>query len=314
MTVDNGFVIAPWWQTGWLIFDSTTPANTQFYFRAKQRSNDQYRNDADQVFYNNQPWPVFVDEFRFCSFNEQQGPGNATDFYGLFAIRAQSSKYGHLWDEWAHLTSLFNAPPERFSSGIIRYQSRLILPQPLYLTAEDNFFTRVYPGFQQTNDVENFQIALQGYDPENKAPIMRVSDLNNIAAGSQSDFTLTNDRDKANRAMMLEAITFGATGSQGRGFLSDLEIEFNPPKGPRWTNDVTTPMGILYDQVKTPLYFGIGGGGIHIPASPYVIEPGGNFYVEAQLLKPAGDQNSGSKFSLACCLYGHQIVPRDYYR
>lgn len=315
MTLPKGFkirgdstLVAPWWQTGYFLFDGDgDPVNESFYFRRKQRSAFAYKNDHNQLFYNNQPWPVYVDEIRFMV-NKPSLP-NINDILGCFSFRVQSSKYGSMWDEWALATALCNAPPERFNTGLFRPNGRFILPQPYYLSVEDNFYIRAYAAYNQAADYGGFQFGLLGFDPVNESPVVRVSDPVTIAAGSQNDFALTNDRDKASRAMFVESVTFSAYPDTSIAF---VEVEINPPTGPRWTDDVTTPLGVLYDQPRLSGLVTSDCGGIHIPGSPYVIEPGGNFYVEGQLLVDPASTTANSM--LVCCLYGHQEVPIDYYR
>ena len=305
------YVVAPWWQTGWFIFSGASAAGTRFYFRRKDRTAAAYKNDANQLFYNNQPWPVAVDELRFLYGSASTTPAT-NDMLGNFAFRVQSSKYGNLWDEWALGSALCNAPPERFTPLVGRPSGRMLLPQPLEMSAEENFFIRAYPGLLQSATIEGFQVGIKGFDPFNESPVARVSDAQDITTASQNDFAITNDRDKASRSIRTEELTFSAHRYSATAPFPFIELDIQPPKGPRWTDDISTPLGLLYDQHRSPAIAGMGGGGIHIPGSPYVLNPGSTFLMEGQLIDaPVG--SSGARY-LACCLYGHQIVPEDHYR
>lgn len=310
------YVIAPWWQTGLWIFDATIGRYERFYFRRKQRTALAYKNDQKQLFYNNQPWPVYVQEFRFGG--EYYAFGGApsmigNDILGSIALRAHSPRYGEIWAEWALGSSLLQAPEERYYSGMNLTRGRMLLPQPLPLLPEDNFELRVYSSYYQGAAVTGFQTGLKGFDPYNKIPIARVTSTLDIAANSQNDFALISDRDKESRAMIMEELTFSAQADTSASFRL-LELEINPPRGPRWTDDVSTPIGLLTDQMACPEianWFG----GLYHPAAPYRIDPGEQFIVEGQTLGAANQLTIGeASHSLFCCLYGYQIVPSEYYR
>jgi hypothetical protein len=92
-----------------------------------------------------------------------------------------------------------------------------------------------------------------------------------------------------------------------------VELEINPPRGPKWTDDVSTHLGFLVDQLPT---FSARKGSVTLSLeAPIVVPPGGRIFLEGLVLNGAAEINTDNVDGwIAAMLMGHQEVPDDYDR
>ena len=275
--------VFPWYQTGYYIVTQSTPQNERAYFRRNNAGAIAYKNDDGQVYYNNQPWPVYIDEMRFYWENIQK--------LGYFSFSAQSSKYGRLWPDFILSTTLLNAPMARYLPG--ERETVMTLPSSILLSPEDVPLVSIYAASASC------QLGILGFDPENKSPVVRCSDVLTVAG--RGDFALVSDRDNDSRWMYADSLTFPA----------GVEIAIDWPNSPKWTDDPSTPGRFIQDQSGPNTE---AQSAYYRPEKPYVLEPTDTFYLEVLSLRSGADALSGQDDGrIGCCLYGHQIVPEGYY-
>jgi hypothetical protein len=310
-------MIYPWWQTGFYFYDNAGPAPGQrFYFRKRQRSADAYYAGNDQLFVNTQPWPVYIDELRFF---QRYGNVASTRYYSTFdgfGVRMQSSLDGNVVNNFMPISSLHYCDPVRCEPCITRRGGKMTLPSPFYLDGSENFSFRVFPGSAGIASIAGIQIGLLGFDPKNSAPVVRTAvPITVTAAQAPTDYVLDAGRDKNVRDISVNEIAFSISGGAAEvGAFWEVELEISPPRGPKWTDDVSTHLGFLVDQLPP---FGYNKGAVVMtPPTPWAVNPGGNFMVEGLTLPTSAQipiQFAAAGW-IACMAFGHQEVPDDYHR
>lgn len=304
--------IFPWWQTGHYLVDGAGPAAaTRFFFRRKQSAVAAYRNDSTQAFINPQPWPIFVDEIRFFSYELETRPGFPSIDLSDFAFKMRHSRYGEIFSEFVMSFAFGYCDPLRTSPKAARRGGKLTLPQPYHLEAEKALsLTLRAPA---TSDITGFQAGVRGFDPYNLAPVIRTASPVAVAAGgAPTDVALVSDRDKNVKAINVEDITFSIYGGSDTSvrFFWDLEISIEPPDGPRWTDDISTQIALLSDQLQAYYY----GRNVVVftPPSPYIMMPGDQLFIEGMAMEGGVFGENGGQ--VVAMIMGHQEVPSDYYR
>jgi len=304
--------IYPWWQTGHFFIDGLGPAaGDRFYFRRKDSAVAAYKNDSTQLFINPQPWPVFIDEIRFFSYNPGARADSISSTLNKFAFRMSHSRYGEIFSEFVNGYALGFGDPLRSSPKVARRGGKLTLPAPYHMEAEKALTMTLRA--PTTSDITGFQAGVRGMDPYNRAPVLRTTIPANVTGGgAPTEIALTSDRDKNVKAIDVEELTFSIYGGSDASirFFWDLEISIQPPDGPLWTDDVSTQVTLLIDQLQT--YYSGRSVSVFTPPSPYVLLPGEQFFIEGLALEGGLYTNDGG--FLVAMMFGHQEVPHGYYR
>jgi hypothetical protein len=311
-------MIYPWWQTGFHFFDETNLApGVRSFFRKKQRSVNAYYAGNDQRFVNTQPWPVFVDEIRFFQYHSLFNPNGSAYYnaFDAFATKITTSRDGSIINQFLPVSSLFYSDSMRADPRVERRGGKFTLPQPMHLGSTENFSFRVFPGAGGVASIDGIQIGLLGFDEKNEAPVVRTAAPITITAGqSPTDYVLDAGRDKNIRELTLEEISFSISGGvDDIQTFWEVELEIEPPRGPRWTEDVATHLGFIVDQL--PQWYYNRGALVMQPVTPLQIDPGGNVTVELlTTLFATTVAERAQPGWIACMLFGHQEVPDDYDR
>jgi hypothetical protein len=309
-------MIYPWWQTGFYFYEhASLAAGTRFYFRKRQRSANLFYAGNDQRFVNTQPWPVYVDEIRFFIYYALRSIVAETNAFDAFGVRMQSSRDGNIVNSFMPISSIQYTDYLRSDPRVVRRGGKFTLPEPFSLDSSENFSFRIFPGSGGVASIAGIQVGLLGFDKKNQAPNVRTAAPVTVTTGqAPTDYVLDAGRDKDVRDLSVEAISFSISGGASElAAFWEVETEISPPRGPKWTDDVSTHVGFLVDQL--PQWRFAKAGLSMIPPRPWQIDPGGNFMVEGLTL-PTAPQLAALEQDgwLACMLFGHQEVPDDYHR
>jgi hypothetical protein len=310
-------MIYPWWQTGFYFYDPATLAPGQrFYFRKRQRSADAYYQGNDQVFVNNQPWPVRIDELRFFQLFGTRAVTTNYSTFDAFGVRMRASRDGEVVNNFMPISSLNFCERMRFEPAVMRRGGKMTLPQPFYLDGSENFSFRVFPGGTGVASIAGIQLGMLGFYPQNQAPVVRTAVPLTVTAGqAPTDYVLDAGRDKNVRAISVEELSFSVSGgSTELSAFWEVELEISPPRGPKWTDDVSTHLGFLCDQLPGWTYRK--GAVVMTPSTPWTVLPGGNFMIEGLTLPTCTQVVADLSASgwIAAMAFGHQEVPDDYNR
>jgi hypothetical protein len=251
---------------------------------------------GQQLFINDKPWPIYIDELRFWA-TEAIGGGSAPSLPVAMmertAFKIKTDILGEIVDIWMP-GSNYNTENDRHLVGP---QNGLVftLPANYYMPQGEAFSVQLFT--QDTYWKEQyFQLGLRGCDPTNQSPIVMLSKMLQVPDGGGAAgpgplvVTFDDGRDEGIRDMWIRDFVIAskdnaeADGNYTKPVWERVWAHFYPPQGSQWSDDIWTPLSALADQVQSHPASGIYNAPvIHRPKSPYVLLPGHALTVECQI-------------------------------
>lgn len=300
----------PWWQSGVITIASTVATGTSFRFRQASEATAVYEAGRRGLFFNNQPWPVYINEIRFVLEHSTCYP--LEWMFPYLLARMNSVRDGVILREGVPITAL--ASQQGWCSFARPGASIFTLPADFYLTAEDELAVDIPSNTAGVTG--NVQVAVRGFDPYTRAPVIRSSDYAAIAAGGTS-FAFASGRDKSVKDMWVRDLVIGGTAFSA-GDARILPIRVTPPSGPKWTDDFETRIVLISDNPPVATGWSLAdlkfASIVYRPVTPYIMLPADKFDIEIQLAEAASHFGISGSVNLHCCLRGYQEVPDDNYR
>jgi len=223
-----------------------------------------FKNDTDD--------DIEVRRFTFLTF------GVNDDFLARVGVKIESEKEDII-KKWLPITSL-HTDPHHYLVGS-QHQGIWVLPTPYFLQAGHTFTGRIIAPPSATPRTKELTITLRGYNPIDFDPIIMATTTTFPAAGYNT-FSFTENRDGPLRDMIIEEISVGLSDVSDdfaglAFFLNQVFILFEPPEGPKWSQDIRTPFCSLSTQMS--VYGGITNGFyqpivVHEPTNPIILSPG----------------------------------------
>jgi hypothetical protein len=289
LTAPGGLGLAsrfPWWRTGYVATNGNV-LYEKLTFAGR---------GGQQLFINQNPWPVYIDELRFWA-TENLGGTDATilptSLMERTAFKIKTDLLGEIVHNWMP-GSTYNTENDRHLVGP---QNGMVftLPANYYLQRGDAFSVNLYTPDAYWKS-KYFQLGLRGCDPTNQTPIVILSKILQVPDSAASPapgplvVTFDDGRDESIRDMWVRDFVIAskenasAAGTYTKPAWERVWAHFYPSQGPQWSDDIWTPLGALSDQVQSHPASGIYNAPvIHRPKSPYVLLPGHSLTVEAQV-------------------------------
>jgi hypothetical protein len=285
-TTPSGLEVAkkfPWWATSYQDVTDNNNILDKFVFRAPQGNR--------QAFANDKPWPVYIDEIRFWAALKPSTTGQwaypAMMEQTCFKISTDLQR--EIVSRWMP-GSTFNTEQDRHLYGYTQ-NAMFTLPAPYYLPYGSQFFIELETQHAALTG-DTVQCALRGCDPYNETPSVLLTRPNTLPDGTATPrpgrlaLAFDDNRDRPVRNMWVRDFSItrlnAPTGSWSWRL---LDVKFNPPEGPSWTSDITTPLVALCDQVGDVTQTGTTYDPpvIHRPPRPYILRPGDAMTIECQV-------------------------------
>lgn len=275
----------PWWRTG-----HVATAGDELYEKLIFEG-----RGGQQLFINDKPWPIYIDELRFWATEEigetvLQMP---TSLMERTAFKIKTDILGEIVHTWMP-GSTYNTENHRHLVGP---QNGMIftLPENYYLQQGEAFSVNLFTQDTYWKELY-YQLGLRGCDPNNQSPITMLSKILQLPDGAASPapgplvVTFDDGRDEGIRNMWIRDFVIanqdiaGSDGNYPTPVWERVWAHFYPPQGPQWSDDIWTPLIALADQVYSHPSSGIYNAPvIHRPKSPYVLLPGHSLTVECQI-------------------------------
>lgn len=294
-TAPTGMQLArrfPWWATAYQQITVNTQIDDKFVFRAPQGNR--------QAFANDKPWPVYIDEIRFWATCESQTPENIWStlrrwLTECICLKIKTDLQQNLVSKWMPAPCFCTSPGLELLGT--RPEMTWTLPAPYYLPFGSQFSVEIDSSYLPWRE-QVMQCSLQGCDPNNQTPYAILSTPTTTVDGTATPapgrlvLAFDDNRDRPVRNMWVDKFMACMMSAQVAATPVDtsydpwqnLEIKFNPPEGPSWTSDITTPMVAFADRVHwqpRPLYSS--NPIIHKPIKPYILRPGDAMTIELQV-------------------------------
>lgn len=264
--------VFPWWKTGigpsaaGIVANTIYPAQPVIAF---------YGSEGEQAFKNDTDGIV---EINRLTFGASLVADSDEDVLSRVMVK-MSSDTGDIIKKWLPITTL-HSDPYFYIHGEYN-QSVFVLPTPYFMQAQYAFTGRIFAPASATLYGKELTICLRGYNPIDYDPIVMATTVNYPAAATSvpTPFSFTENRDGPLRDMVIEEISFGLSNIYDElnigHFSSATYIQFFPPSGPKWSEDILSGVGALSTQINvtnaTGNYFPAV---IHEPITPIILEPG----------------------------------------
>jgi len=285
----------PWWKTGY-IYDKPA-AEIPIPFQAI----NQLLGDRQPAFKNDTDRRVLVDRLVFnvlAVSAAASSPGMEN-----FTVTVKTAQKDLIYN-WLPITTLHTNSMFLLGGGI--NQGLFVLPAPYYLKAQSNMTGIVIGPFTATYQATTLNIALHGYNPVDFDPVVAATTVTLPNGGvpgttAEAPFSFRENRDGLLRDMIVEKIVVSASdtydGVSNPGtWLQNVMLRFEPPEGPKWSDDFATQFISLAEQANTGVYFDF--------ARPVILEPGQSIDVT---MKSLVDYSRSQTFKwIACTAIGTQ--------
>lgn len=267
--------VFPWYRSGLstgsapysLLPNITTPiiASNSFFGGMGEEA---FKNDTDGNI-----------EIQRLAFSHYLVPASSGDALSRISVKMEG-EVEDIIKKWVPITTL-HTDPNHYLHGELN-QGTWVLPTPYFLQAQHVFTGALFTQQSTTLQGKTLTLSLRGYNPVDLDPIVMTTTVTFAASVAQfrfNPFSFTENRDGPLRDMVVEEITVGLSDIYDElntgNFLQQLFIRFDPPDGPKWSQDVLVAMANLSTQMNVTNsagnYFPLV---IFEPVRPYVLEPG----------------------------------------
>lgn len=267
--------VFPWYRSGLtanLTSPYVLPANTTIPIVS---SNAFFGSMGESAFKNDTDGVVEIERLSFSTFLIAD---SNNDVLSRVQVKIELETEDYI-KKWLPITSL-HTDPRHYVHGELN-QGTWVLPTPYFLQAGHVFKGRIFAPQTATLSEKELTIALRGYNPVDFDPIVMATTTTFPVwtTATFSPFVFTENRDGPLRDMVIEEITVGLSNaydelSTAGHFLNQVFIQFEPPDGPKWSQDVLVSMSNLTTQMNVTSatnYFPMV---VHEPVSPIKLEPG----------------------------------------
>jgi len=286
--------VFPWYRQG---ITPATPAASGFVANTNLPvvpSSTFFGAEGESAFKNDTDGLIKINRLSFCQFLIED---TQEDLLSRISVKINSESQD-LLNKWMPITTL-HTDPEHYIYGQLN-QGTWVLPTPYFLKAGQIFLGRIFSPTTSSLSEKELTIALKGYNPIDYDPIVMATTVTFpvFNAYAYNTFSFLENRDAPLRDMVIEEISVALSDSYDildnyGHFLDQVFLEFEPPEGPKWSQDILVPMAALTTQMNVD---DLAGNNtyrpivVHEPIEPYTLEPGQSIQM---MMRPLNTYQTG---------------------